>query len=89
MATQLNIKDQEAIRLAREIASRQGKTVTAVVREALENEWKKSDDDRERRKRDIKALAAEFRRNMPAEWRGMTSKEIMDSIYNEDGSFAS
>lgn len=89
MSTQLNIKDRETVRLARELAGASGRTVTAVIRAALEREQQVVAGDRERRKQEIKALTAEFRRAMPTEWQGMTSKQVMDSIYNEDGSFAS
>ena len=84
MATQLNIKDPETVRLARELAGRTGKTVTETIRNALE----RVEADREReiaqKLAEIDEIVAEFQRRMPDDWRGKTSKEIMDSIYDDD-----
>lgn len=88
MATQLNIKDPETVRLAKSLAASSGRSVTAVIRSALERQQQAVDADDDRRRREIAELSAEFRRRMPAEWHGMTSKQIMDSIYKDDGSFA-
>lgn len=90
MATQLNIKDPETVRLARELAGKTGRTVTETVRAALE----KAQEDRERAIAEkiaaAKEIVAEFQRIMPEEWRGKTSKEVMDAIYddNEPDGFA-
>lgn len=88
MGVQLNIKDPETVRLAKELAGMSGRSVTAVIRTALEREWRAIEVGQDRDKQEIAALSAHFRRLMPPEWHGMTSKGIMDSIYDEDGSFA-
>lgn len=33
----------------------------------------------------VREISAEFRANMPPEWHGKTSQEIMDAIYDDDG----
>ena len=88
MGVQLNIKDPETVRLARALAEKTGKTVTETVRAALEREQQAREKAIQEKLARMEAIAADFRRHMPEEWHGMTSKEIMDSIYNEDGSFA-
>ena len=89
MGVQLNIKDPETVRLARELAGQTRRTVTETVRAALEKAMAEREAEIEERYQAMKAALEEFRAAMPDEWRGMTSKELMDSIYNEDGSFAS
>ena len=84
MAAQLNIKDAEAVRLAKELGARSGRSATAVIRQALEREWAMQEDIITERIRRAKELSAEFRKNMPPEWHNMNSKQIMDSIYNLD-----
>ena len=88
MGVQLNIKDPETVRLARELAGKTGKTVTETIRAALEREWAEREKSFEERRLQIEEAIANFRHHMPEEWKTMTSKEVMDSIYNEDGSFA-
>lgn len=88
MGVQLNIKDPETVRLAKSLADSTGQSITTVIREALEREQRLLDEDVERRRRAIAELSAEFRRRMPAEWHGMTSTQILNSIYKDDGSFA-
>lgn len=88
MGVQLNIKDPETVRLAKSLADTKGQSITAVIRDALEREQHTIEADVERRRREVARLSAEFRRRMPEEWRSMTSKQIMDSIYKDDGSFA-
>jgi antitoxin VapB len=88
MGVQLNIKDPETVRLARELAGKTGKSVTETIRAALERESNERERVIEQKVARIEAIAADFRRHMPEEWHHMSSKEIMDSIYNEDGSFA-
>ena len=85
MGKQLNIKDERTIELAQELAVKLGKSVTATIREALEEKAARGIVEREERKAAILKAAEDFRRKMPPEWRTMTSKEIMDSIYDEDG----
>lgn len=84
MGAQLNIKDAETIRLARELADATGQPVTKAIKTALEQELARREEDIQARIARVNAIVAEFQRNMPEEWRGKTSKEIMDEIY-EDG----
>ncbi len=84
MGAQLNIKDAETIRLARELADATGQPVTKAIKAALEQELARREEEIQARIARVNAIVAEFQRNMPEEWRGKTSKEIMDEIY-EDG----
>lgn len=88
MGIQLNIKDAETVQLARNLADSTGQSVTAVIKTALKAQMAQREAEVEARIAAIRAAAAEFRKHMPPEWRGKTSKELMDRIYNEDGSFA-
>lgn len=88
MGVQLNIKDPETVRLARELAGATGKTVTETIRKALEDAIAEREKVYAEKLARIEAIADKFRRHMPEEWHHMTSKQVMDSIYNEDGSFA-
>lgn len=85
MGVQLNIKDEETVRLARDLATQLGKTVTETVREALEEKARARQAEIKARSEAIQALVEEIRAKMPPEVRGLSSKEIMDSIYGEDG----
>lgn len=85
MGEQFNIKDAGTVRLARKMAAELGKSVTATVREALEEKEARRAAEIEERIAAIRKVSARFRAKMPPEWRSMTSKEIMDSIYDEDG----
>ncbi len=85
MGVQLNIKDPETVRLARELAGETGKSVTETIRTALEKA--RSDRETEIQARIMKMNAAvdRLRKHLPPEWEGRTSKEIMDDLYDEDG----
>jgi antitoxin VapB len=85
MGAQLNIKDAETIRLARELADATGQPVTKAIRAALEQELARREAEIQVKIERANAIVAEFQRHMPEEWRGKTSKEIMDSIYDEHG----
>ncbi len=85
MGAQLNIKDSETVRLARELADATGQPVTKAIRQALEHELQRREAKIQTKIARVNAIVAEFQRNLPEEWRGRTSKEIMDSIYDEDG----
>lgn len=85
---QLNIKDAETVRMARDLADASGQSVTATVRAGLEVLADRRKADEEAWLARVDAIVAEFQKHMPAEWEGKSSKEIMDSIYNADGSFA-
>lgn len=85
MGVQLNIKDAETIRLAKELAGSSGKTITATIRAALEREHKAREEKFEEALRFVREVSAEFTADKPPEWVGKTSREIMDSIYDDDG----
>ena len=85
MGVQLNIKDERTVQLARELAQKLGKSVTDIVREALEEKARARETEREAKIARLNEIVAEFQRNLPEEWRGKTSKEIMDAIYDEYG----
>ena len=89
MGVQLNIKDTETVELARNLAEALGKSVTSTIREALEEKAQRRAEARAAEIAEnlaaVREISASFRANMPAEWHGKTSKEIMDEIYDEDG----
>jgi hypothetical protein len=92
MATQLNIKDPETIALARTMAQRSGKSVTATIRDALEQVDAANAAATKARAEQILAALRVINPNprelLSPEWRDKSSVEIANSIYNEDGSFA-
>lgn len=85
MGKQFNIKDEETVRLAREIADKKGKSVTATVRELLEQEHARMEEERARKIEGVKEIAAQIRAKIPPELRKLSSKEWMDALYDEDG----
>ncbi|MFS2111015.1 type II toxin-antitoxin system VapB family antitoxin [Sphingomonas sp. Sphisp140] len=85
MGAQLNIKDAETIRLARELAEATGQPITQAIRAALEHELQRREEETRGYLAKVKEISREFRAAMPADWHGKTSKEIMDEIYDEDG----
>ncbi len=85
MGVQLNIKDPETVRLARELADATGQPVTQAIRQALEGALRRRDEEVQAKMARLNALVDAFQKDMPEEWRGKTSKEIMDEIYDEDG----
>ncbi|MCX8477261.1 MAG: type II toxin-antitoxin system VapB family antitoxin [Sphingomonas sp.] len=85
MGAQLNIKDAETVRLARELADATGQPVTKAIRQALERELQRREEEIQETIARVQEISREFRAHMPADWHGKTSKEIMDEIYDEDG----
>lgn len=85
MGVQLNIKDPETVRLARELADATGQPVTQAVRQALEGALRRREEEKQEFIDRVKELSREFVASIPPEMRGKTSKEWMDSIYDEDG----
>jgi len=85
MGAQLNIKDAETIRLARELADATGQPVTQAIRHALERELQRREEEIQETIRQVKEISREFVASIPPEMRGRTSKEWMDAIYDEDG----
>jgi hypothetical protein len=85
MGMQLNIKDPEAIRLAGELSRASRSSIAATIRRALEREQQLRAADIEGRRKRIEAAVERYQRAIPDEWRGKTSKQIMDEIYDEGG----
>lgn len=84
MGEPLKIDDPETIRLATELAEGRSVSITTLLREMLEREAREREAAVQERIRRINAAAEEVRKHLPPEWKGKTSKEIMDEIY-EDG----
>ncbi|MBJ6120623.1 type II toxin-antitoxin system VapB family antitoxin [Sphingomonas mollis] len=85
MGVQFNIKDAETVRKTRELASGSGRSMTEVIRAAIDREWREREDlvaDKIRRANEI---VDRIQAQLPEGWRGKTSKEIMDELYDEDG----
>ena len=85
MTAQFNIKDAETIRLARDLADRTGRSVTATIREALEREHAARREEREAYVQGILDAAARLRAKIPPQALKLSSREWMDAIYDEDG----
>jgi antitoxin VapB len=83
MGVQLNIKDPDTVRLARELADRTGRSVTETIRAALEREHVAREEEVAGRLAQIKNLTARIARKLPPDLREITSKEAMDSLYDE------
>ena len=83
MGVQLNIKTEATVRLARELAEASGTSMTQAVHSALELAAAKREAAIASKVEQMNALVAEFQLAMPADWKGKTSKEIMDAIYDD------
>ena len=85
-ARTLNLKNPEVYRLASELATATGESMTEAVRlsleERLERVNKSRDIEVERRIRRIHELAAEIRARLP---KGLSMEEIDEQMYDEDG----
>jgi antitoxin VapB len=84
----MNIKDPEVHAMARQLAARRGISVTAAVRQALSAELERlpdalSEASVEARKEAVRAICRRTSAN-PA-WQGLSSKELQDSLYDENG----
>lgn len=90
MGVQLNIKDEETVRLARELAAELGESVTQAVRIALQERRARTAPPPQRRATvdEIMALVRGARRHLKPEFRDQElSLTHGDLLYNEDGSF--
>lgn len=85
MGVQLNIKDERTVQLARDLARQLGKSVTDIIREALEEKANAREAQIAAKIARINAVVDDMRARMSAETRAMTSKQLMDSIYGPDG----
>lgn len=85
MGVQLNIKDPETVRLARELADATGQPVTQAIRQALEGALRRREEEVQAKMERLREIASEFRASIPEEMKGKTSKEWMDGMYDDDG----
>ena len=84
MASQLNIKDAVLIERVRSLAALRQEPVTAMLRHLVDAAWKDRDREVEDRLAAMRAFTAQMQAAVPAELRGVSSREIMDSIYDDD-----
>ena len=79
----MNIKDPEVHAMARQLAARQGTTVTNAVRQALSAELERSHTADIARQDDLQALLERFRK---LHWpEGVSGKEAQDALYDDQG----
>jgi antitoxin VapB len=80
----LSIRNPSVERRVREMAARTGKSITAVVDDALrEYAARRPADDKTRRFRELDAILAEFDAMPAVDTR--SAKEIMDDLYDDAG----
>jgi antitoxin VapB len=86
MGAQLNIKDAETIRLARELAEMTGQPITKAIRTALERELAELDRAREERLGKLRSIVKEARTLWKPEFDGEElSITHADHLYDERG----
>lgn len=85
MGKQFNLKDARTIELAQALASGLGKSVTAVIREALEEKAQRRDREIEQKVQEVMKITDRLGELWNPETRHMSSKELMDAIYDENG----
>ncbi len=83
MGAQLNIKSEDAYRLASRLAELTGESLTSVVTKALQAELEREERarDREERLRRVRAITADIRRHLCHPLPGSNH----DWLYDEDG----
>ena len=79
----LNIKNEEAHRLARELAQRNGETVTMAVTIALRERLERQEQSPKRAGR-FERIMKIVERTAPRMNDGRTSKELFDELYDEE-----
>lgn len=85
MGAQLNIKDAETVRLAREFADATGQPITKAIRQALQHALQQREAEIQATIARVREIGREFRASMPEEMRGKSSREWMDDLYDDDG----
>lgn len=83
MAAQLNIKDPILIERARDLAKARGQAVTTTLRALVDKEWEVREAEVAERLARMRKWADEVYAQMPKDVKRMSSKEVMDSIYDE------
>jgi antitoxin VapB len=82
MGVQLNIKDPETVRLARELAGRTGKSVTETIRAALEREVREAELAARQRRSKFEEMIAGSR----SLWKpDLLARDHDDLLYDEEG----
>lgn len=84
MGVQLNIKDPETVRLARELAGRTGLSITESIRGALERDLRQREELLQDRFAEIAAAVDAFQDSIPEEWRGTEMSRLMDDVLYDD-----
>lgn len=84
MGVQLNIKDRTTIELARTLAKRNGKSVTATIREALEQADRARRREAETRTAEILASLRLIAFEEPPELKGKSSREIIKAFHEQE-----
>lgn len=86
MGAQLNIKDAETIRLARELAEATGQPITQAIRAALERELRENERVREARIAGFRSIVRESRKLWKPEFDGEElSITHGEHLYDEHG----
>lgn len=84
MATQLNIKDPATIELARTLARRSGRSVTATIRDALERENTTREDESAARADQLLAELRNIPAQLPPELAGKSSRQIVQEFHEQE-----
>lgn len=82
MGVQLNIKDPETIRLARELAEMTGQPITQAIRAALERELAELDRVKEERMEKLRSIVKESRSLWKPEF---LNTDLDELLYDERG----
>lgn len=86
MGVQLNIKDAETVRLARELAEATGQPVTQAIRQALKRELDAIRESKHARMEELLAIVRETRHLWKPEYDGEElSITYKDHLYDERG----
>ncbi len=78
-----NIKNEETIQIAREIAAETGESISVVFDTSIRERRRRLDDDAVARKRRILRLAADIRSRMPAGFFESTDP-VADMLYDPE-----
>ena len=84
MAAQLNIKDPVLIERVKALAARKREPVTATLRHLVDVAWTEREREQGERLAQMQAFTAELQASVPEELRGLTSRQVMDSIYDDN-----
>jgi antitoxin VapB len=86
MGVQLNIKDAETVRMARELADATGLPITQAIRRALERELNTLQESKQARMEELLAIVREARHMWKPEYDGEElSITYKDHLYDERG----